>query len=169
MNPLFSFPLSVSLLRQLSIDVRCRRIPNWLVVPFLAAGLVFAWNTMDWRVWERVLAGSCWPRLHSALCWLRAMGLGDLKLCMAVGAWIGFAQFSLALVVTAVAGGIIGVLWMSRSGRVGEAFDGARELLFSLPRRRFRPHPALTLDNPQANTMPYAPAIAIGALFSFLC
>jgi prepilin peptidase CpaA len=29
------------------------------------------------------------------------------------------------------------------------------------------PHPSLVLDNPSARTMPYAPAIAIGTIFSF--
>jgi prepilin peptidase CpaA len=170
MNPVVFFFTAILVTTAAVIDIRSRRIPNWLVIFFLVAALVFGLE-------HRGLPGLRTSLMGMALavivlgppCWLRAIGMGDLKLCVAVGAWIGFTQLTIALVITAIAGGIIGILWMSRSGKVGEAFDGAGEILFSLPRRGFSAHPAFRLDNPRANTLPYAPAIAIGTLFSFLC
>ncbi len=152
------------------IDIRCRRIPNWLVAIFLTAALAFRLENLGLDGLRMSLAGMALGAIAvGPLCWLRAMGLGDLKLCAAVGAWIGYQQLTVALVITAVAGGIVAIVWMSACGKVDEAFEGAGDLLFSLPRRRLGAHTALTLDNPRANTIPYAPAIAIGALFSFLC
>jgi Flp pilus assembly protein protease CpaA len=100
---------------------------------------------------------------------MRGMGMGDLKLCAAVGAWVGFAQMGVALLVTAMAGGLMAVFWAASHRALGQSLGGASDLVFGFHRRGFRPHPTLTLDNPRGCNMPYAPAIAIGTLFSFFC
>jgi prepilin peptidase CpaA len=132
-------------------DLCSRRIPNWLTLPFLAAGLA-AGSVLDgWSGLARSAAGAGLAALIlSAFCLLRGMGWGDLKLCAAVGAWIGPGQMGFALVATAIAGGLVAVavlLW--------------RGIGHKLPAR-------LTLDDPAAFKLPYAPVIAIGTLFSFL-
>ncbi len=88
--------------------------------------------------------------LLATFCLLKGMGWGDLKLCAAVGAWIGPGQLAFALVVTAIAGGFMAMAALLRPGVAGR--KAAR----------------LTLDDPAAVKLPYAPAIAIGTLFSFL-
>ena len=153
-----------------AIDVHCRRIPNLLVVPFLVAGLAFGAQQHGLPGLEKSLGGVALAAVAlGVFCWLRAPGMGDLKLCAAVGAWIGFTQLGVALVITAIAGGAMAILWTARRGGVGESFDGAGDLLFGFAQGRFRPHPILSLDNPRAHKMPYAPAIAIGTLLSFFC
>jgi len=47
------------------------------------------------------------------------------------------------------------------------SLDGSSDLVSGFWTRGIRPHPRLVLDNPSARTMPYAPAIAIGTIFSF--
>jgi len=151
-------------------DVRSRRIPNGLVIPFLAAGLIFALERLGLSGLTNSLEGIALAIVPlGALCWLRAMGMGDLKLCAAVGAWVGVEQLGVALVVTAVAGGVMAILWAVLHAEVGSSIDGASDLVFGFPARGFRPHSTLTLDNPRARTMPWAPAIAIGTIFSFFC
>lgn len=127
---------------------------------------------------QRGAGGACgtwkesgWRRPGRSRCRgsLLAMGMGDLKLFAAVGAWIGFTQLGVALVMTAMAGGAMGILWTMRHHASGEVFDGAGDLLFGWRRRGFAAHHAVTLDNPLGHKMPYAPAIAIGTLFSFFC
>jgi Flp pilus assembly protein protease CpaA len=76
-------------------------------------------------------------------CFLRGMGMGDLKLAAGVGAWIGPSQFWLAFIVTAIVGGILAVTYAVRYRSPGRRLD----------------------RTPQS--IPYAPAIAIGTLFSF--
>ncbi|HTF63621.1 MAG TPA: hypothetical protein VK638_13050, partial [Edaphobacter sp.] len=92
---------------------------------------------------------------------------GDVKLCMAIGAWIGPAQLFTALVITGMAGGIMAVCWAAWGGFLGELFTGTGDLLFGLKERGMRRHPEMVLDNPLARKMPYAPAIAMGTLLSF--
>jgi prepilin peptidase CpaA len=57
--------------------------------------------------------------------------------------------------------------WAAWSGFLGELFHGTGDLVFGLKKRGLRPHPELSLKNPLARKMPYAPAIAIGTLASF--
>lgn len=152
------------------IDIYCRRIPNWLVVPFLAAGLVTG-------VWQHGVAGlgrslggvALAAVALGAFCRLKATGMGDLKLCAAIGAWIGVTQLAVALAITAMAGAIMAIGWAAFHGVIGESLDGAGELLLNFRGRGLRPHPVLRLDHPSARGMPYAPAIAIGTIFSFFC
>jgi prepilin peptidase CpaA len=150
------------------IDIRSRRIPNWLVLPFLAAGIVFGVSQGGMAGLEKSLGGIALAAgSMGVLCWLRAMGMGDLKLCAAVGAWIGFSQLGLALIVTAIAGGVMAIVAGALKGSAAKAFDGAGDLLFGFRELGFRPNPAFALDNPCRQKIPYAPAIAIGAIFSF--
>ena len=106
--------------------------------------------------------------LMGILYWLGGTGMGDVKLCVAIGAWIGPQQLEIALVVMAITGGIMALLWAIRGGFLKESLRGAGDLIFGIGKRGLGPHPTLRLENPAARRMPYAPAIAIGTLFSFL-
>jgi prepilin peptidase CpaA len=149
-------------------DLHSRRIPNWLVLPFLFVGIIVCGWLQGWHGILQSLAGmGVGALLFGILCWMGGMGMGDVKLCAAIGAWIGPAQMLTALVLTGIAGGVIALCWAAAGGFLGELFNGAGDLIFGLKTRGLRPHPELVLDNPLAHKMPYAPAIAIGTLVSF--
>ena len=93
--------------------------------------------------------------------------MGDVKLCAAIGAWIGPAQLVLALVLTGLVGGVMALCWAARGAFLGDLFKGSGDVVFGWKERGLRPHPELVLSNPLARKMPYAPAIAIGTLLSF--
>jgi len=149
-------------------DLRSRRIPNWLVLPFLVAGvLVSAWFH-QWHGVAQSLGGLGTGLLaFGCLALMGGMGMGDVKLCAAIGAWVGPWQLIIALVVTGLAGGVMAICWAAYSGFLPDLFKGSSELVFGLKRRGMRAHPDLVLSNPRARKMPYAPAIAIGTLLSF--
>jgi prepilin peptidase CpaA len=149
-------------------DLRSRRIPNWLVLPFLFAGVAVSGWLHGWHGIGQSLAGlGLGALLFGILSWMGGMGMGDVKLCAAIGAWIGPSQLLTALVITGIAGGVMALGWAVAGGFIGELFGGTGELIFGLKDRGLRPHPELVLDNPKARKMPYAPAIAIGTLISF--
>jgi prepilin peptidase CpaA len=106
--------------------------------------------------------------LMGAIYLVGGMGMGDVKLCAAIGAWVGPQQLGTALVVMAMAGGVMAVAWAIYGGFLKESLGGAGELIFGAAKRRLQPHPTLKLANPAARRMPYAPAIAIGTIFSFM-
>jgi prepilin peptidase CpaA len=149
-------------------DVRSCRIPNWLVLPFLVAGIAVSGWVHGWHgIGQSLLGIGLGTVILGFFCWLGGMGMGDLKLCAAVGAWIGPAQLMVALVITGITGGIMAVCWAVGGGFVGELLSGTGDLILGLGKRGLRPHPELILDNPLTRKMPYAPAIAIGTLISF--
>jgi prepilin peptidase CpaA len=149
-------------------DLRGRRIPNWLVLPFMLAGIGVSGWLHGWTGIGQSLSGlGLGALLLGILYWLGGMGMGDLKLCAAIGAWIGPMQLLFALVITSMAGGIMAVCWAAAGGFLGDLFQGAGDLVFGFTKRGLRPHPELVLSNSLARKMPYAPAIAIGTIVSF--
>ncbi len=149
-------------------DLRSRRIPNWLVLPFMVAGIAVSGWLHGMHGIEQSFEGlGLGALLLGFLCWMGGMGMGDLKLCMAIGAWIGPSQLMLALVLTGIVGGLMAICWAIAGGFLGELFQNTGDLVFGVRERGLRPHPELVLDHPLARTMPYAPAIAIGTLISF--
>jgi prepilin peptidase CpaA len=149
-------------------DLRTRRIPNWLVLPFLLAGFVVSGLLHGAPGVRQSLGGfAVGALLFGLLCWLGGMGMGDVKLCAAIGVWIGPSQMLLALVLTGIVGGVMALCWAVAGGFLRDLLGSTGDLVMGLGRRGLRPHPELVLTNPLTRKMPYAPAIAIGTLISF--
>lgn len=168
MHSIAWWPTCVVLAVATFTDLRSRRIPNWLVLPFLVAGVgVSAW-VHGWQGVAQSLEGfALGAAVFGLLFCLGGMGMGDVKLCAAVGAWVGPSQLMIALVITGLAGGVMAIGWAAYRGSLGKLFEGSAELIFGLKQRGLRPHAEMVLSNPKAHKMPYAPAIAIGTLVSF--
>lgn len=144
-------------------DLRNRRIPNWLTLPFLVAGLVAQVAMHGWSGAGQSLAGiALGAVIFGVLAAMGGMGMGDLKLCAAIGAWVGPSQLMIALVFTGLAGGAFALAWALCGGFLGELLRGSGQLLLGGTQRG-----DLSLSNPRARKMPYAPAIALGTLLSF--
>jgi prepilin peptidase CpaA len=149
------------------IDLRTRRIPNWLSVPFLVSGMIVPAIAGGWTGLRTSFAGFGLALLLFGLpCFLRGMGMGDLKLAAGVGAWIGPSQLWMAFIVTAIVGGILAVAYAVRHRSLGRCLDNTGGLVVHLVKTR-RPLHEVDPGNPAALSIPYAPAIAIGTLFSF--
>src|SRR5437867_11123115 len=89
-------------------DISSRRIPNWVSLPFLAAGIAVNAVRGGWPAIGQSAAGvGIAVAVVGVFCYLRGIGLGDLKLCAGVGAWVGPGQLVMALVGTGIAGGVL--------------------------------------------------------------
>jgi len=167
-SPIIVWPTVTVVVVATFTDLRSRRIPNWLVLPFLAAGIgVSAWRH-GWAGVGHSLGGiALGGLLFGILSIMGGMGGGDVKLCAAIGAWIWSQQLMIALVLTGMVGGIMALCWAVAGGFLGELFQGTGKLLFGMARRGVKPDSELNLSNPLARKMPYAPAIAIGTIVSF--
>jgi prepilin peptidase CpaA len=145
-------------------DVHRRRIPNWLVLPFLVSGIAVSAWFHGWHGFAQSLEGAGLGLLiYGILFWMGGMGAGDVKLCAAIGAWIGPFQLLIALVMTGLAGGVMALAWALWGGFLKELFLHTGDVVFSAKKRS-----EAVLTNPLRRKMPYAPAIAIGTLISFL-
>lgn len=149
-------------------DIRNRRIPNWLVGPFAASGLIVSCASNGFTgLWSSLLGIALAALVCGVFCYVRGMGLGDLKLFAAIGAWVGPEQLGVALVVTFVAGAVIGMVWALCTRSLAKSLESTGDLLSGFASRGIRPHDTLVIENPSTLKIPYAPAIAIGTLFSF--
>jgi prepilin peptidase CpaA len=148
-------------------DLYSRRIPNWLVLPYWLAGIVFRGVYFGWHgVWQSLAGAGVAIGIFGVFFLLGGMGAGDVKLCAAVGAWIGPAQTLFALIFTALAGGVIVVVWAALGGFLLDLFKGTGDLMAGWKKGTIR-DPDATIENPKRRKIPYAPAIAVGTLFSF--
>ena len=72
------------------IDIRTRKIPNWLTVPFCLAGIAF---NLIWQGWAGLQASLLGFAAGFAIMFVLLLigggGAGDLKLMAALGAWLG--------------------------------------------------------------------------------
>jgi prepilin peptidase CpaA len=149
-------------------DLRSRRIPNWLVLPFLTLGFMVSTRQQGWHGIGQSLEGAALAlMIFGFLFWMGGMGAGDVKLCIAIGAWIGPSQMFLALVLTGMVGGVMALSWALCGGFLKELFNDAGNLAFGWMGRGGLREPELVVSNPLRRKMPYAPAIAIGTLISF--
>jgi prepilin peptidase CpaA len=96
-------------------DLLYRRIPNWLTLPALVAGLVFHGATGGKAGLMASLGGMmAGLLLFGALYLLGGMGAGDVKLMAACGALLTWPQAAAALLYTALAGGgiaLAAIVW----------------------------------------------------------
>lgn len=147
-------------------DLRTRRIPNALTFPGLLLGLGFAVMPTGITIGSAIL-GVAYALLFSLpLFALRALGGGDGKLLMAVGAFMGPQGFMTALLLTIMAGGLLALYVASKLGRLGDTLRnlGALVLYFlTFGRRGWRN----TLAMPEAVTIPYGLAIAAGSIVAW--
>jgi prepilin peptidase CpaA len=168
MNTIAWWPVCAVLSIAIFTDLRSRRIPNWLVLPFLLAGIAVSGWMHGWQGIAQSLEGLTLGTLaFGVLAFTGGMGMGDVKLCAAIGAWVGPWQLLIALVVTGLAGGVMAIGWAIYGGFLSELFKGSGDLILGLSKRGVSARPDLVLTNPKARKMPYAPAIAIGTLVSF--
>lgn len=105
--------LAIALLFAAYTDLTRRQIDNWLNAAIAAAAPLF-WlaSGMGWIdvAWQIGIALATFAAL-AVLFALRAMGGGDVKLLTALALWIKPAWFAQLLIVMAVAGGVITVLF----------------------------------------------------------
>lgn len=109
-----------------AIDLDHYVLPDALVLPLLWAGLIVNVGAAFVPLQAAVIGAVAgylvlWAPMSAfeALTGKEAMGAGDFKLLAALGAWCGWRMLPLIVVVAALAGVIVGGLWLaaSRKGR----------------------------------------------------
>jgi prepilin peptidase CpaA len=147
------------------LDWRYRRIPNWLTVLGIVAGV--AVNTILFR----------WPGLKSALLGtalglglllpfvlIRSLGAGDWKLAGALGACLGPRQLLSVLVGTILVAGVMALAVVIWKGRLKQTLLNIAHLLAALFSLRM-PGSEVSLDDPQSTKIPFGVAMALTVLF----
>src|SRR5215813_2561258 len=100
------------------LDVRWRRIPNWLALGALLLGLLLQVSRFGLPGVAIGLAGAALGfGLLLPFYMLRAVGAGDVKLLAAVGAMVGPQNLLTVALGAAIVGGVMSVAVLARQGR----------------------------------------------------
>ncbi len=148
-------------------DLRERRIPNRLTVSGALAAVALTTLQGGGALGASLLGVAAALGLSIPFFALGALGAGDVKLFAAVGAFVGIGGLLPVLLYSAVAGGLLGIASTVQRGVILPALLQARGLLIhtvTLGRRGSR----TTIDDPNAQTIPYGVAIAAGTVVACL-
>ena len=148
------------------IDIRSRRIPNWLTLSGIVAGIA-ANVIIDPGNWSSPLLGAALGfAVYFPLYLVRGMGAGDVKLMAAVGAIAGARFWFHIFVVTGVLGGICAILFVIGRKQFRRTLTNVMFIMQELA--AFRPPYArdeqIDVQNPEMLRMPHGAIIALGCL-----
>lgn len=144
-------------------DVHSRRIPNFLTLPGILLGLMLhlvfgGWKQMGLAALAGLICGFLF-----LIFWLAGgMGAGDVKLITAVAAIAGMPLVPWLLILTALAGGVMGVALALWRGRLKDTIRNVGALALHHRIEGLAPHPELNLANAGTLRLPYALAVAAG-------
>ncbi|MGO1893242.1 MAG: prepilin peptidase [Luteimonas sp.] len=106
------------------IDLRTQLLPDQLTLPLMWLGLIAAADSLYMPVKPALLGAivgyvSLWSVwwVFKQLTGKDGMGHGDFKLLAALGAWCGLAGILPIILLSALAGAIIGSIWLAARGR----------------------------------------------------
>ena len=150
------------------LDLRSRRIPNWLTVSGLLAGVVVHAWIAGWRGILLSLGGAGLAlAILLPLVLLRALGAGDWKLMGAAGAFVGPLMLMFVLLASIFIAGLMAMVTMMKDHKVISTLRNVRELVQGFVSFGLRPHPRISLDNPELPKLPFGVAAAIGTMVCF--
>ena len=148
-------------------DLRYRKIPNWLVLTGLVAGISLSYVAFRGEGLKQALLGASLAfAVYFPLFALRAMGGGDLKLMVAVASFIGPSNWISLFLITAILGGAIAIVLLLYRGQLGTTLSNVLIVLGELSHLRAPYHrdPALDVGHPAAIRLPHGISIAAGTL-----
>lgn len=146
------------------MDWRSRRIPNWLTVPGLLAGVVANAVAGGWGGAKASLLGAA---LGLALLFpfvlLRSLGAGDWKLVGALGAFVGPSQLLTILLITVLVAGLMALGLIVLKGRLRQTARNIVHILGSFLSLHL-PGPEVSLDSKESLKIPFGVAVAVAVI-----
>jgi prepilin peptidase CpaA len=147
-------------------DVRSRRIPNWITVTGMLAGLAFHGARGVGPLWASVLGLSLAFLVALPFFLFGALGGGDAKLLMVVGAFFGPIDFLYSGLAIALAGGALAICEAARQGMLRPVLASCGRLVLWWVSTAGR-HSGRVASAPSL-AVPYGLAISIGSVFWWL-
>ncbi len=145
-------------------DWRWRRIPNWLTVPGLLAGIAANAAVSGLNgVKTSLLGAGLGLLLLLPFVFLRSLGAGDWKLAGALGAIVGPGALLDLLMGSIFVAGVMALVLVIYKRRVSETFRNIGRMLKSMLMFHM-PGAEVSLDNPQSLKIPYGVALALTTL-----
>jgi prepilin peptidase CpaA len=149
-------------------DILYRRIPNWLTIPGVLAGV--ALNSFLYQGWPglrlSLLGLAVGFGSYFILYLLRAMGAGDVKLMAAIGAMVGLGDWFGIFIITAIIGGFAGLALVTLRGRLKKTIWNVGFIISEMKsgRSAYLANEELDVRNAKSLGLPHGAVIALGTM-----
>ena len=167
MPPVVKIVLVCTVLAAGLYDLRYRRIPNWLNLAAMSAGVVLNLLLFAGHGFALALLGiGCSLLVYLPLYLVRGMGAGDVKLMAAVGAIAGPRNWIGIFLATAILGGIVSLIYVLCRRRLHETLLNLGVIVTELlhVRAPIIRDPNLDIRSAGALRMPHGALIAVGVV-----
>lgn len=145
------------------LDLKCRKIPNWLTFPAMLLGIIFNLMIKD-QAWYFSIFGLLVGFLMFLLPFaLGGIGAGDVKLMMALGAFLGMKTIFRIGLYGGIAGGIFSLAAIVFREGIIKAKQRLISLVISIWDKDVRVM-LFTPDQTSESSIPYGLAIFIGLI-----
>ena len=148
-------------------DIRWRRIPNWLVLVLLLAGLLGSFILGGPSLLlSSVLGFSLAMLLYFPLYLLKGMGAGDVKLMAALGATVGYQNWLLIALAASIFSATAGLMLAASKGRFRSTLINVGFIVKELISFRM-PHVGrkeIDIHHASAIRLPHGVSIAVGTV-----
>jgi prepilin peptidase CpaA len=145
-------------------DWRTRRIPNWLTVSGVVAGITVNSLLHGWAGAKSALLGLLLGLgLLLPFVLIRSLGAGDMKLVGAVGACFGPQKLISVLIAAVFVEGLMALALVIYKRRLVQTLRNVLHIIGSFVHLRL-PGAAYSIDNPDAIKTPYGVAVAIAVV-----
>jgi prepilin peptidase CpaA len=150
------------------LDWRSNKIPNWLTVSGLVAGVVIYAVARGWAGLLAALSGAALMLgVLLPVVLLRGLGAGDWKLMGALGSILGWRRVLAVLLASIALAALLALVQMIRERRVRSTLVNLWELLRGFVIFGLRPNPGINLDNSAAARVPFGVAAAAATVLCF--
>ena len=161
----FVYPAAASIFALIgaAFDIKSRRIPNFVTGPAIIAGLLLhlaldGWHGLLASFAAGLACGIIFLIFHLA----GGMGAGDVKLITAAGCLMGLSNSPYLLILTSLAGGVMGIGLALMRGQLKSILFNVKTLATHHTHQGLTPHPDLNVRNASNLRLPYGLAIAAG-------
>jgi prepilin peptidase CpaA len=171
--PLVALPLVALVLTAAIYDIRFRRIPNWLNVSGVVAGVLLNALMFEWLS-GRPVGGLLFSLKGFGLAFglnflfylLRFTGAGDVKLMAAVGTLVGWKNWIGIFILNALLGGVAAMALVLARGRMRKTFFNVAFALNELGHFRapYLTREELDVNSAKSMRLPRGAVIAAGTL-----
>jgi prepilin peptidase CpaA len=149
-------------------DIKSRRIPNYLTGPAILLGVILHVSFDGWRgLLTSLAAGLICGVIFLVFYLAGGMGAGDVKLITAVGCIAGLGSAAYLLILTSIAGGVMGIVFAMMRGKLKQTMDNVAALASHHKEEGLTPHPQINVLNASNLRLPYGVAIAAGSTITF--
>jgi prepilin peptidase CpaA len=149
------------------LDVRSRRIPNWLTGPALLFGLglhlaLGGACQLGWSAASALIAGAVFVVFYIA----GGMGAGDVKLMAALASIAGIENVTNLLLASVIIGAVFAIALALSRGALRQTLGNVVAIVVHHRINGLAAHPELNVTNQKTLRLPYAVPIAMGCLFA---